>query len=333
MNRRNTVLALLALGASIAPAHARAQVSKTGKPFRIGIIPDLTEIRHEQISAALRELGWVPGRDFVLFQSGIEYGRDIELSVKRVVDEKPDLIFAANTGYIIAAHRLTKTIPIVMWSVGYPVEAGLAESLARPGKNVTGMASYAGTGIFGKLLQLIGETKPGIKRIGVLWSYVPPLHPREEIEPCYRALREAAKLLGVEIRILEIEKPEQTQNALTAVVTGRMDALLLTAGPPLGARRQEVMNFTIEKRLPTIADFPWIGIEPPPLLRYSPLPITVIRQAAGYVDRILRGGAKPGDLPIQQPAKFELVISLKTAKALSLTIPQSLLLRADEVIE
>ena len=333
MNRRDTVLALLALGAAIAPPHVLAQIRGTGKPFRIGLIPDLLEIRHEQISAALRELGWTPGRDFVLFQSGIQYGRDIENSVKRVVDDKPDLIFAANTGYILAAHRLTKTIPIVMWSMGYPVEAGLAQSLARPGGNVTGLSQYAGTQIFGKLIELLREAKPAIKRIGVLWSYVPPVHPREEIEPAYRDLREAARLLRVEVRILEIDKPEKVKSALAAVVAERMEALFVTTGAPLNPHRQEVMNFAVENGLPTISDFTWPGIEPQPLLRYSPLPAELIRQAASYVVRILKDGARPGDLPIQQPARFELVISLKTAKALRLSIPQRLLIRANELIQ
>lgn len=274
----------------------------------------------------------MPGRDFVLIQSGIQYGHDIERSVKRVVDDKPDLIFAANTGYVVVAHRLTTTIPIVMWSSGYPVEAGLAQSLARPGKNVTGLSQYAGTQIFGKLVQLLREAKPGIQRIGVLWSYVPPFHPREEIEPAYRELHGAARALGMEVRILEIDKPEKTQSALATVITERMEALFLTAGPPLNPHRQEVMNFAVEKRLPTISDFTWIGIEPQPLIRYSPSPVALIRQAASYIVRILRDGAKPGDLPIQQPARFELVINLKTAKAIGLSIPQELLSRADEVI-
>ena len=333
MNRRDAVLALLTFGAAIGPPRANAQIPGTGKPFRIGLIPDLLEIRHDQINAALRKLGWTPGRDFVLFQSGIQYGHDIELSVKRIVDDKPDLIFAANTGYILAAHRLTKTIPIVMWTVGYPVEAGLAQSLARPGGNVTGLSQYAGTQIFGKLIQLLREAKPAIGRIGVLWSYVPPFHPREEIEPAYRDLRAAARALGIEVRILEIDKPEKVKSALAAVAAERMEALFVTAGPPLGPHRQEVMNFAIEMGLPTISDFTWLGVEPQPLLRYSSSPAELIQQAASYVVRILKDGARPGDLPIQQPTRFELVISLKTAKALRLSIPQSLLIRADELIQ
>lgn len=333
MNRRETLAALLALGASIGSRRAEAQAPRAGKPFRIGVIPDLPAARLEHIKAAMRELGWVADRDYVLIQSGIQMGGDVDLSVKRVVDAKPDLIFGANTAYILAAHRLTKTIPIVMWASGFPVEAGLAHSLARPGKNVTGLSIYAGTEILGKLLQLLREAKPGIKRIGVLWSYVPPAHPREEIEPAYEQIRKAARLLGLDVRILEVAKPDQTAAVLDVIGKEGIEALLLTSGVPLVPHRQKVMKFALERRLPTIVDFTWLGIEPQPLLRYSPSPVALVRLAAVYVDKILRGGANPADMPIQQPAKFELVVDLRTAKAIGLTLPQSLLLRADEVIE
>ena len=330
MNRRDMLVASATL---LAAPLARAQTRPAGGPFRIGLLPDLPTARHEQIIAALRELDWVHGRDFILFQSEVPQGRDVELSARRVVEGKPDLIFAANTAYILAAYRLTKTVPIVMWTSGYPVESGLAYSLANPGKNVTGLSIYAGTEIFGKLLQLLVETKPGIKRIGVLWSYVPPAHPREEIEPAYAQIRSAAQSLRLDVRIIEISKPEETQTALATVRTERMQALMITAGWPLFTRRQEVMNFVVEKGIPTVADWEWLGIEPQPLLRYSPLAFDLIRQASLYVDKILKGGAKAGNLPIQQPAKFELVVNLKTARKIGIKIPQSILLRADRVIE
>jgi putative tryptophan/tyrosine transport system substrate-binding protein len=250
-----------------------------------------------------------------------------------VVDEKPDLILAAITSYALAAHRLTKTIPIVMWTSGFPVEAGLAKSHAKPGMNVTGMSIYSGTGIFGKLLQLLLEAAPRIRRVGVLWTYVPPSHPKEEIEPAYRELREAAGVLGLDLRILEVTKTGQTRSALASVDAEKIDALLLTSGAPPFPHRREVTVFAVERRLPTISDWEWPSIEPQPLMRYSPPPMALLRPAAVYVDRILRGGAKPGDLPIQRPARFELEVNIKTAKALGMALPQSLLLRADKVIE
>jgi putative ABC transport system substrate-binding protein len=334
MNRRNMLSAFVALGATLLPRQSRARLLMRLHPYRIGLIPDLPRVRHAQIADALRELGWEVGSDYVLFQSGIQtFGHDIERSVQRVVDEKPDLILAVYTGYILVAHRLTKTIPIVMWATGYPVEAGVALSLARPGMNVTGLAIYAGTEIFGKLLDLLREAKPGIRRVGVLWSYVPPFHPKEEIDPCYQELRDAARRLGLELRLWEIERPEQTRAALDAVAAEGVHALLLTSGAPMQPHREEIMKFATGRGLPTISDFAWPGVEPQPLLRYSPLPETLLRQAAGYIDRILGTGAAPADLPIQRPVRFELEVNLRTAKAFGLKIPQSLLLRADKVIE
>lgn len=281
----------------------------------------------------LRESGRIEGRDFVFYRSGIFAGPDTDQAVRRVVEEKPDLIFAANLGYVIAAHKLTKTIPIVMWISGFPVEGGVAVSLARPGKNVTGLTIYAGTEVFGKLVQLLREAKPGVKRIGALCTYLPPFHPAEEAEPIIREIRDAGRLLGIDVRIFEIAKPEQVTDALATVVAERMEGLLLTSGVSSRPRRQEIMQFALEKRLPTITDFRWFGTEPQPLLSYAPVPSLLIRQATAYVDRILWGGAKPGDLPIQLPAKFELVVNLKTAKAIGITVPPSILVRADELIQ
>ena len=220
-----------------------------------------------------------------------------------------------------------------MWVSGFPVEGGVAVSLARPGKNVTGLTIYAGAEVFGKLVQFLREVKPSIKRIGAFCSYIPPFHPPEESALIIREIRDGGRTLGIDVRILEIAKPEQVEDALATVAAERMDALLLTGGVSMVPRRKEIMQFAVERRLPTITDVLWRGVEISPLLSYgAPLGV-LIRQETVYVDRILWGGAKPGDLPIQLPAKFELVINLNTAKALGLTIPPSLLARADEVIQ
>ncbi len=333
MNRRGVLASMLALMVAPFDRQAMAGQLPRARPFRIGLIPDLLPIRHEQIAEALRELGWLAGSDYVLIQSGIPAGHDIERSVQRVMDEQPDLILAGIIGYVLAAHKLTKTIPIVMWTSGYPVEAGVATSLARPGGNVTGLAVYAGTEVFGKLLDLLRQAKPGVSRVGVLWAYVPPFHPREEIEPCYRELREAARRLEIELSLCEVGRPEDTHAALAEASAARVGALLLTSGAPLMPHRVAVTKFAVSERLPTITDFAWPGVEPQPLMRYSPSPTMLIRQAVAYVDRILRQGASPGELPIQRPAKFELEVNLRTAKSLGLTVPATLLLRADRVIE
>jgi len=338
MNRRDILLLLFAfaLGATAGPLDVLAQTQQVGRPYRIALLPDFRPSFDPLLRLfveTLRESGRIEGRDFVFYRSGILPGPDTELAVRRVMDEKPDLIFAYNLGYVIAAHKLTKTIPIVMWVSGFPVEGGVAMSLARPGKNVTGLTIYAGAEVFGKLVQLLREAKPGVKRIGALCTYLPPFHPPEEAEPIIREIQDAGRLLGIDVRILRIAKSEQLADALATVVAERMEALLLTSGASTGSRRQEIMQFAIEKRLPTITDFPWTGVEPQPLLSYAPVSSLLIPQAAAYVDRILWGGAKPGDLPIQLPSKFELVVNLKTAKAIGITVQQSTLLRADKVIE
>lgn len=281
----------------------------------------------------MRTLGWTYGRDYVFIESGLPYGPETEEAARRIVAQKPDVIFVVSTAYAVMVHRLTSRTPIVMFSSGYPVEAGVAHSLARPGKNVTGNTVYAGTGIWGKLLQLLREAKPGVKRIGMLWDYLPPAFPHEEIDPAMGELRHDAGALGLEVRLAEVRRPDELATALAGFVAGHVEALLVTTGPVVYPDRSRVTQFAVDTRLPTITDAHWpVPVEPGPMLAYGPTVADLRRQAIGYVDRILRG-ANPGDLPIQQPAKFELVVNLKTAKAIGLTIPQSILIRADRVIE
>lgn len=330
MRRRDALAGLLSL-AALAPLCAKGQAR--ARAMRIGVVPDFDEPFGGLFYEAMRDLGWLRGRDFVVIETGIPFGHQIEPAAKRMVLAAPDLIFTVNTAYALAVHRLTKTTPVVMWTSGYPVEVGLAESLARPGKNVTGNTNYAGTGVWGKLLELLRELKPSTQRIGVLWDYVPPAHPRQEVEQPHRELRSAASKLGLAINIVEVPHPDQAPGALAAVERERPDALVVTTGTPLFPIQADVMQFAVERRLPTIVDFPWRpAIQPQPLLAFSPSAHDLIRRAVGYVDRIAKG-AKAGDLPIQQPAKFELLINLKTAKALNIAVPQSMLLRADRVIE
>ena len=335
MNRRDAVLVSFALGATGLPTRSVAQAAKGAKPFRIAMVPELGRGQENLLKAfvdMLRGAGRLEGRDFTIV--GMPPSADIDLPIKRLVEEGPDLIFAANTRYVMAARRATRSIPIVMWEGGFPVEAGYADSLAKPGQNVTGVSQYAGTRLFGKYLQLLQEAKPSIKRIGVLWPHVSPAFAREEIELCYADFREAAGRLGVEVRILETATPEKVDAALDIVVAERIDGLMMKFGFPTGNRIRKVMEFVLQRRIPILTDFRLPPtFEPLPLLTYGPRATELIQQAATYVERILWGGAKPGDLPIQQPTRFELTVSLSTAKALGITIPQSVLLRADEVIQ
>ena len=312
MDRRDIFGAIVALWAAGFPLAVPGQPRKAAKVFRIGIATDFD-------SPEMR-------RRF--------YGSPAEEVARKVLALAPDVVVVATTGYTIALHRLTKTIPIVMWASGYPVEAGVAVSLARPGKNVTGNSLYAGTRVWGKLVELLREASPGAKQVGVLWGYVAPFHPAEEVEPCYREIREAGRALRLEIDIAEIARTEQVQPALAAFEAKKVDALLMTSGPALWFTRQAILKYASGRRMPTIADFaqPPDSVAERPLLSYAPSWDDLLRQTASYVDRILRG-AKPGDLPIQQPARFELEVNLRTAKVLGLKIPLSILLRASRVNE
>ena len=332
MNRRAFVTGLGAMLA--APLGADAQQSN--KPYRIAFLPDFSpgrEYRLKLFAETLRELGRIEGRDYVLYRSGVFYEGDAKLALDRVLESKPDLILTFNLGYAIAAHEVTKTIPIVMWVSGFPIEGGVADSLTRPGKNVTGLTIYAGGEVFGKLVQLVHEAKPGARRIGIFMTYVPPFHPRPEADVILRGMRSVAGPLGLDLRIFEIAKSDDIDTSLSAATAQSVEALVLTSDPSLLRRASDITRFAIARRLPTIADAAWPFVDPPPLMWYAASFDALTRQVAPYVNRILWEGIKPGELPIQLPAKFELVIKLKTAKALGLTIPPSLLRRADQVIE
>jgi putative ABC transport system substrate-binding protein len=228
-------------------------------------------------------------------------------------------------------HRATQSIPIVTASCGYPIEAGLADSLSQPGKNVTGNSQFAGTQVWGKLLQLLREVKSGVTRVGVLWTYLPPTIQQEEIAPCYAELRDAERSLGLTLHFIEVGSADHVADALAAINAMRPDGLLLTSGLSFKAN-STVMQFAVSKRLPTITDISWPNVQPPPLLSYGPVYAELVRSNVAYIDKIMKG-AKPNHLPFQQPSKFELIVNLRTAKAIGITIPQEMFLRADSVVD
>jgi putative ABC transport system substrate-binding protein len=333
LNRRDSAIALLAVGFSA----GRAFGAPDTRIYRIALLPDLAvdfdpEVQR-MLLETLRVAGRIEGRDFVLLHSGIGYGRDFELALKHLVDAAPDLVFVCNTGYVRAAQRLLPQTPIVMFASGFPVEAGVVDSLARPGRNVTGMSGFAGTGLFAKHVEILRDAKPSLKRIGYVWSYVPPFNPREEMEASYAEIRDAGRHLRLGVRILEISDPVQVGDALAAVDGDNLEALVLTTGASIWPVRQKILDFGVSRRVLTLSDYQWTSVEPAPLFSYSPSDRSLIEPSARYVERILWGGARPGDLPIQQPERYELVVNLKTAKAIGLTIPNSLRLRADRVIQ
>ncbi len=333
MSRRQRRRLVLAAGALLA-APARALAQPRPAPRRVGFLPDPNELVRGWFVAAMKDHGWSESRDYVIVQSGSPLGlAHVEPAARRVIAERPDVILAASTGRALAAQRLTTTIPIVMWTSGYPVEVGLADSLARPGRNVTGNTIFAGGEFWGRMVELLAETKPGIRRLGVLWGYAPPEFMREEIEPGQREIRQTARALGLTTHLVEYASPEGVAAALEELDRARPDALIIAGRRTLGAAEPQVMLFAMQKRLPTIVNLRWpLGSALHPLLAYGPSSYLLMRQAVTYVDQILKG-AKPGDLPIQQPSKIEFVVNLKTAKIIGLMVPPAILGRADEVIE
>ncbi|MEY2510868.1 MAG: hypothetical protein QOE26_1631 [Verrucomicrobiota bacterium] len=330
--RRREFIGLVGGAAAAWPLASRAQnINKALR--RIAFFPDLNPLSLEYWRADMRVLGWIEGQDFILLPSGIESGSRNPSSedAQRVVANKPDLIFTVSTNYALAAQRATGSIPIVMLTSGYPVEAGAVDSLAKPGRNVTGNTIYAETGVWGKLLQLLREAKPDIKRVGILWTYVIPAFPKEEIEPGYAELNSAARSLNLELHIVEVANSDQVQGALAEIAEWKPDGLLLTSFLN-NKSRSAVAQFSLDKRLPTIADFDWSFAQPYPLLCYGAIYRELVQNAVASVDKILRGSS-PGDLPIRRPSRFELIVSLKTANAIGLDLPPLFVARADRVIE
>jgi len=331
--------ALIALTA--APNVVHPQQSPR-RPYRIALVPDFNPAWGEWGKSTLKILtdsllksGRIEGRDYVFYHSGVYYGPKTKLAVDRALEAKPDLMIVLNLGYAIDARKRTQTIPIVLWAGGFPVETGVARSLARPGMNVTGCMLFDAEGkFFGKLVDLLHQTTPSMKRVGFLMSYVPPFHPRVEADLITKGVRDAATALGIDLGVFEIAKSAQVDEALAEVDTQGIEGLVFTSDPVMGARRNDIMQFAVKKGLPTIGDGTmWRGAEPQSLLIYwAPLQ-SLMKQVGPFVERILWEGVRPGDLPIQLPTTYKFRVNLKTATAIGLTVPHSVLLQADEVIE
>src|SRR5262245_7188186 len=328
MKRKITVLTLsallFALGSSV-----EAQQPK--KVPRIGFLdvtsPSDWQPWRDAFRQRLRELGWVEGQNIV-----IDY-RYAEDRVDRLPDFaaelvrlKVDLIIAsAGTQVVTAAKNATETIPIVMIGVRDPVGTGLIASLARPGGNVTGVSGYAGLEIVAKQLELLKEAVPKIRRVAILWNPSNAYH-----QLAIREVNVAARSLGVQLQLLEARGPNEFDGAFAAMAKERVGALLVLSDAIFTSHRTRLADLAARSRLPAAYGVRE-SVEAGGLMSYGPSFRDFYRRAATYVDKILKG-AKPADLPVEQPMKFELVINLKAAKALGLTIPQWLLQRADEVI-
>ena len=325
------VTLMLALLAAPPAGDAQAPV----KVPRIGMLltfsPEHPETRAalDQFRQALSELGHVEGRNIV-----IEY-RSAEGRIERfpalaaeLVRLKVDLIVAGSTADALAAKQATTTIPIVVITMHDPVKDGLVASLARPGTNVTG-STFLGPELVAKLLGLLKEAVPGLSRVAALWH--PGAHGERTRQDMIKEAEGAARRLGVQLQLVKVGAPHDLESAFSAMTRGRADALIVLPSAMLFGERRRTVDLAAKHRLPAAynaREYVDLG----GLMAYGASISDLRRRAASYGDKILKG-ARPADLPVEQPTKYELVINLKTATALGLTIPQSVLALTDEVIK
>src|SRR5919106_707187 len=305
--------------------HAQAQQAK--KVWRIGVLSGgygAQNVSLDALRQGLRELGYVEGQNIVIeyrYSEG-KHERLPNLAAE-LIRLKPDVIYACCPGgpTSLAAKNATKTIPIVFVRLGDPVGPGVVAGLARPGGNVTGLSGFAE--VHGKRLELLKEVVPKIARVAVFVN--PAIHAASlrEIEPM-------AKGLGVQLQPLEAQTPSDLDNAFSAMAKGRVDALAVWASPMFFTHRKKILDFATKSRVASVFEQKEY-VEAGGLMSYGINFADLHHRSATYVDRILKG-TKPADLPVERPTKFELVINLKTAKQIGLTIPQAVLYRADRVI-
>jgi len=319
---------VLALGLVLAPLAVEGQ--QAGKIPRVGILwaysPSVVSILGDAFRQGLRGLGYVEGQNILLEERWAEGRFDRLPSLAAELNRlNLDVIVTASTPAVRAAQQATKTIPIVMTLVSDPVEDGLVASLARPGRNVTGL-SLMHPELSAKRVALLKEVVPKLSRVAVLWT---------PSTASYRKVlgetQTAAHALGLQLRAIEVRDPTDFDSAFSAIARERAGALVVLPDALFRDQQRRILDLAAKSRLPAIY---WSRdlVEAGGLMAYGANFPDVFRQAAIFVDKILKG-TKPADLPVEQPAKFELAINLKTAKALGLKIPQTLLLQADKVIE
>ncbi len=317
------------LAGGLLAASFAAEAQQAAKVPRIGYLASTLAAANEAFRQGLRDLGYVEGRNVV-----IEY-RDAEGKLDRIpalaadlVALQVDVIVVPGTPAALATKQATRTIPIVFTWAADPVRSGLVTSLARPGGNVTGLSVLAPE-LVGKRLELLREAVPGASRIAVLWR--PGDYGERTEREMLGEADVAARALGVRLQVVEARGPEDFDRAFSEMTRMRVDAVTVQSTNIFLVERRRLVDLAAKHRLPAMylaREF----VDAGGLMSYAPNVANLFRRAATYVDKILKG-AKPADLPVEQPTKFELVINLKTAKALGLTIPPSVLGRADEVIQ
>ena len=305
---------------------------QAARVYRIGYLsfssPPVSTPAENAFRQGLRELGYVEGKN-VIVEVRYAEGRTERVSglVAELIGLKVDVLLAGSTPGALAAKKATATVPIVFAGVLEPVESGIVASLARPGGNITGAAVGVGSsGFAGKYLELLKEAAPDISHVAVLFNSAHPA-----AAPQVLVIEAAARKLKVKLGVLDAGNATDLDKAFSAIGASGAQGIVMAGNPFFDANRVKLVQFAASKRLPAVYYFKHF-VDAGGLMSYGGSLEDSYRRAAAYVDKILKG-AKPADLPVEQPTKFELVINLKTAKALGLTIPQSLLFRADLVIE
>jgi putative ABC transport system substrate-binding protein len=332
IDRRRFLVTSLA-GVLAAPLGAEAQ--QADKIARIGYLTtaEMATAPHhlrEAFLKGLRDLGYVEGRNLVIeYRSAEGKPERLRALAAELVSLKVDVILAPSSVHVLAAKQATRTTPIVFVNSGDPVASGLVTSLARPGGNVTGLSTLA-VDLIGKCLEQLPQAVPGVSRVAVLWNPGGDGAERTERDMLKRA-EVAGQALGMRLQFVEVRGPADFERAFSEMTGARAGALTVLQSTMFFLERRRLADLAAKNRLPAVytsREF----VDAGGLMSYGPDFADLFRRAATYVDKILKG-AKPGDLPVEQPTKFELVINLKTAKALGLTIPPSLLARADQIIE
>jgi putative ABC transport system substrate-binding protein len=328
--KRRAFLALISGLAAASPVAARAQ--NLQRKRQIGVLIAFAEpdpegqVRVAAFLETFREFGWIDGDNsrVVVRWSGGDLER-MQLYAKELVGLTPDVVVVGSTPALMAVQRETGTVPIVFVQVSDPVGSGFAASLSRPGGNMTGFANFEES-MGSKWLELLNQVAPGVKHVAVL------IHAETTSQLAFwNAVQNAAPSFGVQLTAAEVYNPSEVEHAIASFASQGNGGLIVLPDPIFNTVREVILASTARYRLPTIYPFRFYTLAGG-LLSYGIDQIEQWRGAARYADRILRG-AKPADLPVQQPTKFELVVNLRTAQTLGLTVPQSLLIRADEVIE
>ncbi len=329
MNNRRKLVFALGAGALAAPLASFAQQQPT-KVARLGYLsfafPSTTPNRREALLQGLRDLGYVEGKNITIdYRWGEGKAELLPDLAAELVGLKPDVIFALAPQATLAAKKATATIPVVFVGIGDPVESGFVASLARPGGNITGLANMSRE-LFSKRLELLKESAPRIASVAVFRTASLQGNPK-----LMQDLEAAARALKLKLFPLEVRSAEDLDSAFRAATRLRADALMPLPDPFMNSQLKRVIEFAAKNRLPAM----YAGIEivdAGGLMAYAPNIADQFRRAAVFIDKILKG-AKPADLPVERPIKFEFVINLKTARQIGLTVPPSVLVRADRVIE